>query len=625
MSGIRRPSSESLRELAVGTLVWAAGAVYSWLHLRSGWIAHDEGTIGQSAVRVLAGELPHADFDAMYTGGLALFHAAVFEIGDVDLVAPRLALWGALLLWLPVVFWIARRFAGPLVASVATLVAVTWSIPNYPAAMPSWYNLFLATFGTGCLLRYLDTSRRRWLLLAGACGGVSVLFKITGVYFLAAAGLFLIAVEQSDTAEDTTEEASRDGAGPVAYRLVLGALGLGCTAALTLLASGTGGARSLFYFALPVAVVVLLLGWRDRWAGSAGSRDRLGRLSRTAAPFVLGAVVPIGLFLLPYVAGGHLDELYRGVFVIPRRRLAEAVMYMPGPKDWGPALVAASPFVLGGLASPKWRRILALIVAVAGAWIVLNGSDDAVYRSMWTSIRPLIPLVVLGGAALLARRSAEREDGGTDRRDLAGFLMVAVLAMTSLIQFPFSAPIYFMYVGPLLVLALLGIVRLLPASTSMRPLVVGFLAAHMLFAARWLNTGFIRGMGLSYRPTPQVAELELPRGGLFVASSEKSQYERLVKLLERVAPDETIYAGPDCPEVYFLSGHRNPTRALFDFLSVDDLRGDALLETLEEHDVRAVVVNRNPSFSDRLDERTLAALERRHDHTAVIGKFIVWW
>ena len=78
------------------------------------------------------------------------------------------------------------------VAGAVTLLAVAWSIPNYSAAMPSWYNLFFATFGLAALLRYIETQKRRWLLAAGLCGGISCLFKISGLYFVAGALLFLL-------------------------------------------------------------------------------------------------------------------------------------------------------------------------------------------------------------------------------------------------------------------------------------------------------------------------------------------------------------------------------------------------------------------------------------------------
>ena len=58
--------------------------------------------------------------------------------------------------------------------------------------MPSWYNLFLATFGVVALLRFVDTERRRWLFVAGLMGGLSVLIKVIGLYFVGAAMLFVV-------------------------------------------------------------------------------------------------------------------------------------------------------------------------------------------------------------------------------------------------------------------------------------------------------------------------------------------------------------------------------------------------------------------------------------------------
>ena len=54
-------------------LLGAAG-VYAALLLARGWIPHDEGTLGETALRVLGGQLPHRDFSDVYTGGLPFAH-----------------------------------------------------------------------------------------------------------------------------------------------------------------------------------------------------------------------------------------------------------------------------------------------------------------------------------------------------------------------------------------------------------------------------------------------------------------------------------------------------------------------------------------------------------------------
>jgi hypothetical protein len=137
------PAGLDLKVLA-GT--WAIAAVYLALFIKGGWIPHDEGTIAHSAERALMGQLPHRDFVELYTGGLTYLHAAAFKLLGINLLVPRLVLYGFALLRVPFVYWIARRFVRPLAAAGVTLAAVAWSLPNYFAAMPSWYNLFFATF-----------------------------------------------------------------------------------------------------------------------------------------------------------------------------------------------------------------------------------------------------------------------------------------------------------------------------------------------------------------------------------------------------------------------------------------------------------------------------------------------
>ena len=100
------------------------------------------------------------------------------------------------LAWIPAIYLAALRFVSSPVASAVTFLVVVWSIPNYSAPVPSWYNLFFATFGLVSVLRYIETENLRWLFVAGLCGGLSFLFKQTGLYFVAAVLLFLVFREQ---------------------------------------------------------------------------------------------------------------------------------------------------------------------------------------------------------------------------------------------------------------------------------------------------------------------------------------------------------------------------------------------------------------------------------------------
>ena len=155
--------------LVVLSVLGVAAAYVAW-HLNRGWVPLDEGSLGHAAQRVLAGEVPHRDFDDVYTGGLAYLNATAFRLLGTTLWSMRLMMFGVFLAWVPSVYYVASRFARPLLAAGITLLAVVWSVPNYPAPMPSWYNLFLATFGIAALLRFLEDGRRHWLVLAGIAG-----------------------------------------------------------------------------------------------------------------------------------------------------------------------------------------------------------------------------------------------------------------------------------------------------------------------------------------------------------------------------------------------------------------------------------------------------------------------
>ena len=175
MGSLAEGTERPFRRWSVFLPLWLACLGYAWTNLDEIWIPHDEGTLAQAAERVLFGELPHRDFDEVYTGGLDWFHAAAFEVLGHSLRSMRLALFGLFALWVPACWWIATRFVGPIEAVPFVALGAAWSIPIYPSPMPSWHVLFLATFGTAALLRHLASGRARWLVAAGVCGGLAVL------------------------------------------------------------------------------------------------------------------------------------------------------------------------------------------------------------------------------------------------------------------------------------------------------------------------------------------------------------------------------------------------------------------------------------------------------------------
>jgi hypothetical protein len=266
-------------------------------------------------------------------------------------------------------------------------------------------------------------------------------------------------------------------------------------------------------------------------------------------------------------------------------------------------------------------RIIALtpVVLLAGA---LGAADNwAVYQTIWYSVRSLSVVAVLAGCLVLARSVQSNFISNRKRQEV--LLLVTMTAMFSLVQFPFAAPIYFCYTAPLVGLALLAIVNVEPSAPKLLHLCL--LIFYLLFALLWTNTGYVWNLGVRYTLYRPDSVLDLERGGLQVNATDKHEYKDLVGLIQKKQEGGYIYAAPDSPEVYFLSGLLNPTRAIFDFL--DDSKGlpSRIPNLLEEKKVKVIVVNRDPHFSPPLNPEVVAFLEARFPRWIEIGRFIVRW
>ena len=610
-----RPEAD-WRLLLLGVLILSA--VYVAWHLGRGWVAHDEGTLGQSAERLLQGQLPHRDFDEIYTGGLTYLNAAAFRVLGTNLFSLRVVLFVVFLAWVPAVFYVASRLVKPLAAAGVTLLCVAWSLPNYTAPLPSWYNLFLTVFGVAALFRWLEDRRARWIVVAGVAAGLSFLVKVIGLYFVA--GVLLFAVFQA-------HEESRRTAGAPARRApaysTFATLSLLCfVAALFMVVRHGLHPAEVIQFVLPGTVVAAFL-IRNEWVNPAGdSRARFTALARLLVPFLLGVAVPVAFFLVPFVRGHALEPLFNGVFLLSSKRFGSAAYRMISP--W--SMLGLVPFALlalyGRKMAARFTRYHALaLAALFTAWLVTSASAPLVYRIVWYALRALPPVLTFIGVLVLARPRAGDADAPLRRSQV--LLLLGVTAVFTLVQFPFSAPIYFCYVAPLVVLTAAALYRYAaPMASAVPALTTVFLIA---FAVLRVNTSLLFGMGVLYQPYPRTLPLEMPRGGLSVPDYDANMYNAAVMVLHRYARGGYTWASPDCPEIYFLSGLQNPTRTLFDFFDDPAGRDARILGALEQHGVTAVVLNRAPQFSANLTDAFVSEIERRYPLGADVGKFQIRW
>jgi hypothetical protein len=510
---------------------------------------------------------------------------------------------------------VAKRFLSPAGAVVITVSAIVFSVPNYSAAVPSWYNLFFATFGTAAILQFLETSRRRWLLLAGLAGGISFLFKLSGLYFVAGALLFFVFREQEADAFEWTR--SRAFGYSTFVTVVLGTF----LAILFLIARQNLAGLAVFESVVPGALVTAFCLLRQLQPSKAPSPVRFKRLFHLLVPFLIGVALPILIFLIPYCRSHSLADFINGVFILPGRRLTFAVRR---PIGLGLNKLVTSV----GLALLIWcayanrirqRWLQGSIVALLGFSLVLSGREPKLYGVIWTPLLLLIPTSVMAALVLLSKKNSR----AFQRQEL--FLIIAVTATCTLIQVPFSAGIYFLYVAPLLVLSLAAIF-----STAQRPsrvlatLLLGFYIAFLIFR---VTPGFIYAMGYQYQPSTQSVLLRLPRaGGLRVEAVDASLYEQLIPVIEEHAGDSSfIYAAPDCPEVYFLAGKKNPTRTIFDFFDNPQERTARVLGAIATSNVNVIALLQQPPFSPPISADLSARLHALYPFSKHVGRFEVCW
>jgi hypothetical protein len=610
------PRGADWRLVLLGVL--SVSAVYVWWHLGRGWMPFDDGALAQSAERLLQGQLPHRDFDEIYTGGLTWLNAAAFRLLGTTLWSLRLVLFAVFLAWVPAVFYIASRFVRPVGAAGVTILAVVWSLPNYSAAMPSWYNLFLATFGVAALFRHLEDGRRRWLVIAGLAGGLSFLVKVVGVYYVAGVLLFLVihAHALSRAAAVADDRRAYAYASFVSISLLLFVAGLMSVVRHQLHLS------ELVQFVMPGALIAVLL-VRNEWVLPAGgSAARFATLARLLVPFLAGVALPIALFLVPYARSGALGAFANGVFVLPMRRFSAAYA-LALPLTTMLALVPGALLLLWAYRTPSGSgRRGALVLALALALLVVGaGQNEWMYRGVWYTARNLLPVLTLGGVVLL---SGEREaDSRSPLRRARTLLLLSVTALCSLVQFPFSVPNYFCYVAPLVALSALALYGYLRPTTSAVPgLLVAFFA---LFAVLRTNSSPLQSMGVAYQPQFPMATLALERGGIEVPRVHAAVYEGLVPMLRERARGGYTWASPDTPEIYFLSGLRNPTRSLFEFFEDSANANDRVLRALDAYGVTAIVLNSQPSFSPPISRPMFVRLATRYPHARNIGPFQLRW
>jgi 4-amino-4-deoxy-L-arabinose transferase-like glycosyltransferase len=617
-----------LYSFVIFATTWVTCSAFVGMNIMRGWVPWDDGLLAQCAERVLEGQLPHRDFVDVYTGGLSFLYAASFRILGTNLDSIRWTLLLFTIVWIAAIYFLAKELFTDWIAAGITLLSVAWSVPNYPAGLPSWYNLFFATFGVVCLFAWLRKRSAWWLFGAGICGGLSFIVKSIALFYVAAVLLVFLFVEQSHRQNARKKT-------PI-YTAFLCVSLLIIVAALAFLIRNQLELPEIVHYFLPAAAIARLL-IHGEFSGPSldgnsiaankdcgSSSERFCSLGRMIWPFLSGFAIPLLLFLLPYIHAHALGPLFNGVFVLPAKRISAVAIRQPPLSAFLPAIALFIAIVLGFYLKDRARRVWTLLFfAVLSLIFVSAFRFPNSYQTIWQAAHGLIPITVLAGTvAIIHYRRNQRSV--RDHAYEKAFILIALSALCSLVQFPYAAPIYFCYAAPLGFLAAaaaIGFFRDPP-----RILLSIVVTTGILFGAVVMLPGGLFRLGYRYFADSENHKITLPRAGNIRTSANVAEmYSKVIPLIQQHSRGNTILAGPDCPEVYFLGGFRNPTPTMYEVFEDRASYSSRIEETIRGNGINVLAINLAAMDSNEYVQplRSIAASEFKF--STRVGKFEVWW
>src|SRR5437667_9561219 len=169
-------------------------------------------------------------------------------------------------------------------------------------------------------------------------------------------------------------------------------------------------------------------------------------------PFGAGIVIPLIVFLVPYLFTGSVHDLIHGLLATPMRAIRFATFAPQNPFMMLAIIPVMLPVILAYECGRLGRAICGGIVTLYCGVVVLSSSKSTFsYNLGWCSAATLTPAIVLAGVGILWVSRARGNLSSKKQQQL--LLILSVTTLCNLLQFPFAAPVYFLYVAPLVLLS----------------------------------------------------------------------------------------------------------------------------------------------------------------------------
>lgn len=511
--------------IAFALTACAATWILASLHDRFWW-PPDDGAYAHVASRLLAGEVLHRDVQDVHAGYVNFANAGALALFGDRLVSLRYPLAILTLCQSCLMFFMLRPKGATVAAAGATgMAALTFVQFLNPTA--HWYALFLVVTLLAALIWMPGDDRRR-LLVTGFLLTTLFLFRqLTGI--LVGIGILTYLLCENPALRPVGQGVKDR----LLARTLLAVMALGLAAYL--FAKTDAVAFAMFGLA-PLGIIALA------WIRTDLGNREVGSILLVLAA---GSLAALGPLLLYHLANGSVGA-------------------------WIDDTVLAA-FALTELPFFEKSRFLHLMILALGTAATASDGAALINGLYWAAALLLAPAM-----GYLTLRGLLREGGRTGARP---YVLPLVASFHGVVAVHFQIPIYLIYT---LAMSLAGLLWLAaaqpgPARCAMLGLTACLCATGLYFHAGQPASRGLLGIVAGHRHVT-FEPSGIARAGLRLDADDAATYRDLVDLIRRETPEDgAILAVPVNPELYYLSGRRNPTRF---FNSALGIRTDRELQSV---------------------------------------------
>ena len=538
------------------------------------WWPPDEGAYAHVAGRILAGEVLNRDIQDLHAGYINFVNALAFALFGERLVAMRYPLAVLTLLQAVLVFGLLRP-RGPIVAATGAIGMAALTFVQFLNPTAHWYALFMLVAIIAALSWIPRRSRWRLPVVGFLLVTLLMFRQLTGVLVAIGVLTYWLCEGPSDR---SAPHRFRD---LLLARILLVIMGLGVAGYLR---AKTDPGAAILFGAGPLSLILWALAHDGR-----ANRDVVLGLTKLASGGLLAAV-PL---LLYHLAHGSVTAWYNDAFVaaigltdlpfFDRARYVNLLMLA--------LATVLSPSGPAAFANGTYWIVLTLLAAVTGTLTL---------RALW----------------LKGRQSGMRP-----------YALPVIGSFYALVAVHYQIPIYLLYT---VAISLAGLLCLAAERGDVARYGAVGLAAFLSAVGLHYQAGQpvsrgIAGIVAGQRAPAPVAS-GLARAGLQISADDAAAYRDLIDLIRRETPDgAAILALPGDPELYFLSGRRNPTRFYSSALGIpDDGALRDVLEILRRDPPRLVFFRPDDKYNTAQTARLMDFVRARYEALAPRAGFEIY-